>query len=57
MNNIPAFLCGFGEGGWHGNQTIYFDSFLKILDGSLKPSGRLPVKVNDQYPIGTSLKY
>ncbi len=56
-NNIPAFLCGFGEGGWHGNQTIYFDSFLKILDGSLKPSGRLPVKVNDQYPIGTSLKY
>ncbi|MBQ4279974.1 MAG: glycoside hydrolase family 3 C-terminal domain-containing protein [Rikenellaceae bacterium] len=57
MESVPAFLCGFGEGGWHGNQTIYFDSFLRVLDGSLRPGGRLPVRVSDRYPIGTGLSY
>ncbi len=50
---VGAFLVGYGERGWFGNQAVYFDSFIKALKGELKPSGRLPVKVSDEYPIGS----
>ncbi|MGZ5513732.1 MAG: glycoside hydrolase family 3 protein [Candidatus Aminicenantales bacterium] len=53
--DVPAFLVGYGERGWFGNQGVYFDSFIKALKGELKPSGRLPVRVSDQYPIGAGL--
>jgi beta-N-acetylhexosaminidase len=49
---VPAFLLGYGERGWFGNQAAYFDSFIKVLKGELKPSGKLPVKVGERYPIG-----
>jgi len=49
---VGAFLVGYGERGWFGNQAVYFDSFVKALKGELKPSGRLPVRVSEQYPIG-----
>jgi beta-N-acetylhexosaminidase len=52
---IAAFLVGYGERGWFGNQPVYFDSFLKALKGELKPAGRLPVRVSDAYPIGAGL--
>ena len=52
---VPAFLLGYGERGWFGNQAVYFDSFIKALKGDLKPSGRLPVRISDQYPIGSGL--
>jgi beta-N-acetylhexosaminidase len=50
---VPAFLVGYGERGWFGNQAVYFDSFIKALKGELKPSGRLPVMVSKEYPIGS----
>ena len=53
--DVAAFLVGYGERGWFGNQAVYFDSFIKALKGELTPSGRLPVRVNDQYPIGAGL--
>ena len=52
---VAAFLVGYGERGWFGNQPVYFDSFIKALKGELKPSGRLPVRVSDAYPIGAGL--
>ena len=54
---VPAFLAGFAERGWYGNQTVYFDSFIKLLNGELTPQGKLPVKVSDLYPIGFGLSY
>ena len=51
--DVAAFLVGYGERGWFGNQAVYFDSFVKALKGELKPSGRLPVMVSKEYPIGS----
>ena len=53
--DVAAFLVGYGERGWFGNQAVYFDSFIKALKGELKPSGKLPVRVSEQYPIGAGL--
>lgn len=53
----PALLVGYGERGWFGNQEIYFGSFIKVLKGELKPSGKLPVRVSDEYPIGSGVTY
>jgi hypothetical protein len=55
--NVGAFLVGYGERGWSGNQTVYFDTFIKALKGEIKPAGKLPVKISDQYSIGTGLSY
>ncbi len=55
--NVTAYLIGYGERGWFGNQAVYFDSFLKVLKGEVKPAGKLPVKVSDAYPIGSGLSY
>lgn len=57
IENAPAFLVGYGERGWFGNQAVYFDSIIKLLKGEIKPTGRLPVAVNDRYPIGAGLSY
>ena len=57
ISDIPAFLVGYGEGGWCGNQLIYFDTFTDIMKGTLTPSGRLPINVSDAYPIGFGLTY
>ncbi len=55
LPEVAAFLVGYGERGWFGNQAVYFDSFVKALKGEIKPAGRLPVKVSDAYPIGAGL--
>ena len=57
IENVSVFLAGYGERGWFGNQTAYFDSFIKLLKGELKPNGKLPVKVSDKYPLGSGLSY
>ncbi|MFA6126033.1 MAG: glycoside hydrolase family 3 N-terminal domain-containing protein [Bacteroidales bacterium] len=57
LPTLPVFLTGYGETGWYGNQQVYFDSFIRILKGELVPSGKLPVKVNDNYPVGFGLTY
>lgn len=49
---VPAFLVGYGERGWYGNQEAYFSSFIRALTGEIEPSGRLPVHVSRAYPIG-----
>jgi len=54
---VGAFLVGYGGRGWFGNQTVYFDTFVRALEGEIKPTGKLPVKVSDLYPIGTGLSY
>lgn len=54
---IPAFLVGYGETGWYGNQPVYFDSFIRILKGELIPAGKLPIEVSADYPVGFGLTY
>jgi beta-N-acetylhexosaminidase len=54
---VAAFLVGYGERGWYGNQPVYFDSFVRALTGELEPAGRLPVRVSDEYPIGSGMGY
>ncbi|MGW8266887.1 MAG: glycoside hydrolase family 3 protein [Longimicrobiales bacterium] len=54
---VSAFLVGYGEGGWYGNQQVYFDSFVRALIGEMEPSGRLPVYVSDEYPMGSGRGY
>ena len=54
---VPAFFACYGEGGWFGNQPVYFNSFIQILKGQLIPSGKLPVLVAPDYPIGFGLTY
>lgn len=54
---VPAFLVGYGERGWYGNQHVYFDSFVRALTGELEPPGRLPVLVSEEYPIGSGMEY
>jgi beta-N-acetylhexosaminidase len=53
LDDVPTFIVGYGEKGWFGNQPVYFDSFIKVLKGELKPQGKLPVRINDKYPIGS----
>ncbi len=55
--DVPAFLVGYGEKGWYGNQQVYFDSFIRVLTGELEPSGTLPVRVSDEYALGSGLRY
>jgi beta-N-acetylhexosaminidase len=55
--NVAAYLIGYGEKGWFGNQAVYFDSFIKTLKGELKPQGKLPIKISDAFPIGCGLTY
>jgi len=57
ISDVPAFLVGYGERGWFGNQPVYFESFIKALTGNIEPSGRLPVTVSDEYDIGSGLGY
>ncbi|MEJ0056132.1 MAG: glycoside hydrolase family 3 N-terminal domain-containing protein [Bacteroidota bacterium] len=57
INKIPAFMVGYGEGGFYGNQVVYFSSFIKVLKGELAPSGKLPIIVSEEFPIGTGLSY
>jgi beta-N-acetylhexosaminidase len=55
--DVGAFLVGYGERGWFGNQAVYFETFVKALKGEIKPAGRLPIRISNQYPIGSGLTY
>jgi beta-N-acetylhexosaminidase len=57
LKNVPAFLVGYGEAGWYGNQTIYADSFVRLLKGEITPTGKLPAKVSVAFPIGAGLTF
>jgi beta-N-acetylhexosaminidase len=56
MGDVGAFVVGWGEKGWFGNQSAYLDSFVKLLGGSIRPEGKLPVFVSDRYPIGAGIR-
>ncbi|HET6487574.1 MAG TPA: glycoside hydrolase family 3 N-terminal domain-containing protein [Spirochaetia bacterium] len=56
LEGVPAFAVGYGEKGWFGNQAVYFESFVKLLRGELRPQGRLPVKVSSTFPIGSGIR-
>jgi beta-N-acetylhexosaminidase len=53
----PAFVVGYGEGGFYGNQLIYVESFFRLVTGALAPKGLLPVRVSDDFPIGAGIRY
>lgn len=53
--DVGVYLIGYGEKGWFGNQTVYFETFIKALKGELKPKGKLPIKISDTYPIGSGI--
>ena len=55
--DVAAFLVGYGERGWFGNQPVYFESFIKALTCVFEPNGKLPVKVSDEYDIGSGIGY
>lgn len=57
LGGVGAFAVGYGERGWFGNQAAYFDSFIRLLKGELKPTGKLPVKVSEDYPIGAGITW
>ena len=57
MAKTVAFVVGYGEGGWYGNQTIFADAFVRLLSGKIKPQGKLPVKVSDEFPIGAGMTF
>lgn len=54
---VPVFIVGYGEGGWYGNQSVYFDSFIRLLQGKIEPNGKLPVDVSERYPLGSGLSF
>lgn len=57
LKNATAFVTGYGEGGFYGNQIIYAHSFIKLLKGEISPKGKLPVKVSDEFPLGSGIVY
>ncbi|HLA85886.1 MAG TPA: glycoside hydrolase family 3 N-terminal domain-containing protein [Thermoguttaceae bacterium] len=57
FKNAAAFVVGYGEAGWYGNQTVYADAFVRLLKGQITPQGKLPVKVSDEFPIGAGVVY
>jgi len=57
VKGAAAFVVGYGEGGFYGNQAIYGDSFIKLVKGEITPQGKLPVEVSDDFPMGSGIVY
>jgi beta-N-acetylhexosaminidase len=57
IGNVSAYLVGYGEGGFYGNQPVYFNSLVRILKGELVPTGKLPLNVSKELPIGFGMTY
>ncbi len=57
LKKATAFVVGYGEGGFYGNQVVYADAFIKLLKGEISPQGKLPVKVSEAFPIGSGIVY
>jgi len=55
LKKATAFIVGYGEGRFYGNQTIYADSFIKLLKGEISPKGKLPVRISDDFPMGCGI--
>jgi beta-N-acetylhexosaminidase len=57
IGDVPVFVVGYGERGWFGNQAIYFDSFIRLLKGEIRPEATLPVRVSEKYPVGSGVQW
>jgi len=55
--DAAAFLVGYGEGGFYGNQLVYADSLIRLIKGEIKPQGKLPVMVSGEFPAGSGITY
>lgn len=56
LHQATAFVVGYGEGGFYGNQVAYADAFIRLLRGEITPQGRLPVHVSARFPMGSGLR-
>lgn len=48
ISSVPesaAFVVGYGEGGFYGNQPVYADAFIRLLKGEIRAGGTLPVEL------------
>ena len=45
ITGAGAFVVGYGEGGFFGNQTAYIDAFIRLMRGEIEAKGVLPVKL------------
>jgi beta-N-acetylhexosaminidase len=43
LREVSAFVAGYGEGGFYGNQLVYADAFLRLLRGEIPAEGKAPV--------------
>ena len=57
LEDATAFLVGYGEGGFYGNQIIYADAFIRLLMGDISPRGKLPVTVSEKFPLGSGIVF
>ena len=57
LKNATAFVLGYGEGGFYGNQIVYADSFIRLVRGKITPEGKLPITVSDDFPFGSGIVY
>ncbi len=57
LKAAAAFVTGYGEGGFYGNQLVFADSFIRLLKGEIVPQGKLPIKVSDSIPMGSGITY
>lgn len=55
LKRPAAFVVGYGEGSFYGNQTIYADSFIKLLKGEISATGKLPVEISEEFPMGSGI--
>ena len=43
LRDVSAFVVGYGEGGFYGNQLVYADAFVRLLRGEIAATGKVPV--------------
>lgn len=43
FKDAAAFVLGYGEGGFYGNQVVYADAFIRLLKGEIEAKGKIPV--------------
>ncbi len=43
LPSVSAFVVGYGEGGFYGNQIVYADAFVRLLKGEITAPGKVPV--------------
>lgn len=46
LRDAAAFVVGYGEGGFYGNQVVYADAFIRLLKGEIEAEGKLPVDIS-----------